>query len=379
MKSLTTLFVLLIISQLSFAQTKQYNPTKDNLDARASFADAKFGLFIHWGVYSLLGDGEWVMHNQNIGIEEYDKLPTFFNPISFNAEQWVKMAKDAGMKYITVTSRHHDGFSMFDSKVSDYNIVNQSPFGKDVIGQLVDACHNNDMKIFLYYSILDWHRDDYFPRGRTGTKIGGRKEGKWENYISFMKSQLTELLTNYGRIDGIWFDGEWDNLDANWHFEEIYSLIHQLQPHCLIGNNHHSAAKDGEDFQMFERNLPGKNKDGLGTDADKVTQILPKEVCETINKSWGFNLQDRSNKTHKELIHYLVSAAGYGANLLLNVGPMPNGKIQPDHIESLGKIGEWLRNNGTTNYSIKLENLINQFISNISEYPELGKKLLLVL
>lgn len=345
------LFLLVIAPKVSISQEK-YEPTKSNLEARQWFEDAKFGLFIHWGVYSVLGDGEWVMQNQNIAIDSYEKLPSFFNPTEYNATEWVKMAKNAGMKYITITSRHHDGFSMFDSKATNYTIVKKTPYQKDVLKALSEACKKEGIKLFFYYSLLDWHNDDYFPRGKTGNGIEGRKDGNWEAYINFMKAQLTELLTNYGEIGGIWFDGDWDKKSADWHYEEIYKLIHDLQPQCLIGNNHHEAIKQGEDFQMFEKDLPGKASQGFASKAEDIGS-LPKEVCETINGSWGFNLSDKKHKSEKELIHYLIKAAGYGSNLLLNVGPMPNGKIQPEHQASLAKIGDWLKINGETIYGTK--------------------------
>ena len=353
----TILFFLLIFSIKSFSQS--YVPSQENIEARRWFSDAKFGLFIHWGVYSILGDGEWVMNNQNISIEEYEKLPSFFNPIDYNPSEWVKMAKDAGMKYITITSRHHDGFSMFDSKITDYDIIDSSPYKRDILKMLAEECKKEGIKLFFYYSLLDWHNDDYFPRGRTGNDIPGRKEGKWEDYISFMKAQLTELLTNYGEIGGIWFDGHWDqkewdgekfgNLKVDWHYEELYSLIHKLQPQALIGNNHHIGVIEGEDFQMFEKDLPGGNTTGWGTPKDAIGN-LPLEVCETINGSWGFNLKDRKHKSDKDLIHYLIKSAGYGSNFLLNVGPMPNGKIQPKHLSSLQRLGDWLDVYGETIY-----------------------------
>lgn len=358
MKRFLSISAFLFLFQPILAQ-ENYIPTKENLEARQWFQDAKFGLFIHWGVYSILGDGEWVMNNQNISIDNYEKLPSFFNPIDYDPEKWVKMAKDAGMKYITITSRHHDGFSMFDSKITDYTIVKKTPYQKDILKPLAAACKKEGIKLFFYYSLLDWHDDNYFPRGRTGTKIPGRSDGNWNDYISFMKAQLTELLTNYGEIAGIWFDGHWDQkewdgksygkLKVDWHYEEIYKLIHDLQPQCLIGNNHHLAPIEGEDFQMFERDLPGQNTTGWGTDASNVGQ-LPKEVCETINGSWGFNLKDNKHKSEKELIQYIIRSAGYGSNLLLNVGPMPNGEIQSEHIKSLKKVGSWMRENGETIY-----------------------------
>ena len=302
------------------------------------------------------------MNNQNISISEYEKLPTFFNPIDYDPVEWVTMVKEAGMKYITITSRHHDGFSMFDTKMSDYNIVQSTPYGKDIIKLLAEECRKQGIKLFFYYSLLDWNRDDYFPRGRTGKGIAERGKGKWESYIKFMKGQIRELLTQYGEIGGIWFDGHWDQKEwdgtkfgdskVDWHYDEIYGMIHELQPQALIGNNHHIGVINGEDFQMFEKDLPGKNTTGYGTPEDQIGS-LPLEVCETINGSWGFNLQDRKHKSNKELIHYLIRAAGYGSNLLLNVGPMPNGKIQSEHKASLKAIGKWLGKNGNTIYETR--------------------------
>lgn len=355
------LLLLFFVSLCSNAQ-QNYSPSIKNIEARKWFEEAKFGLFIHWGVYSILGDGEWVMNNQNISINEYEKLPSFFNPTEFDPEKWVLMAKEAGMKYITITSRHHDGFSMFDSDFSDYNIVDKTPYGKDVLKMLSNSCKKHGIKLFFYYSQLDWYRDDYFPRGRTGNGIEGRKEGDWDDYITFMKAQLTELLTNYGEIGGIWFDGQWDQhewdgkrfgkINADFKLDEVYELIHKLQPQALIGSNHHLSPNPGEDFQMFEKDLPGKGTKDFATSSDDIGN-LPLEVCETINGSWGFNLKDRQHKSEKQLVQYLIKAAGYGSNLLLNVGPMPNGKIQEEHIKSLKKIGKWVKKNGHTIYKTK--------------------------
>ena len=354
------LFSIILIGPYSKAQ--KYVPSSENLESREWFQNARFGLFVHWGVYSILGDGEWVMNNQNISISEYEKLPTFFNPIDYDPVEWVSMVKEAGMKYITITSRHHDGFSMFDTKMSDYNIVQSTPYGKDIIKLLAEECRKQGIKLFFYYSLLDWNRDDYFPRGRTGKGIAGRGKGKWESYIMFMKGQIRELLTQYGEIGGIWFDGHWDQKEwdgtkfgdskVDWHYDDLYGMIHELQPQALIGNNHHIGVINGEDFQMFEKDLPGKNTTGFGTPEDQIGS-LPLEVCETINGSWGFNLQDRKHKSDKELIHYLIRAAGYGSNLLLNVGPMPNGKIQSEHKASLKAIGKWLAKNGNTIYETR--------------------------
>jgi alpha-L-fucosidase len=354
-KVILLVFLTIIFTKNLFSQLN-YKPTPENIKNREWFQDAKYGLFIHWGVYSILGDGEWVMRHQNIPAPTYTVLPSFFYPYAFNAKEWVAMAKAAGMKYITITTRHHDGFSMFDSKHSDYNIVKATPYGKDIIKMLADECHKEGIKLFFYYSHLDWYQPDYYPRGKTGFNEGcndwsKRTEGKWENYLTFMNNQLTELLTNYGEISGIWFDGWWDKPEADWKLDEQYSLIHSLQPACLIGNNHHKAIKPGEDFQMFEKDLPGQNTTGFS--ADSEIGHLPLETCETMNKSWGYNLSDKKFKTSKDLIHYLVKAAGHNSNFLLNVGPMPNGKIQPEFTDTLLKIGKWMDVYGETIYGTR--------------------------
>jgi len=261
----------------------------------------------------------------------------------------VKMAKDAGMKYITITSKHHDGFAMWDSKISDYNIVKKTPYGKDVLKMLAEECQKQGLKLFFYHSQLDWHHPDYFPRGNTGAGYTGRKEeGDWNTYLDYMDTQLTELLTGYGPIAGIWFDGMWDKPKTDWRLKQTYDLIHRLQPAALVGSNHHLAPFEGEDFQMFEKDLPGHNTTGFS--GDQKIGSLPMETCETINHSWGFNLQDKSHKSLTDLVRYLVKAAGYGANFLLNVGPMPDGRIQPEHTELLRQMGDWLKVNGETIY-----------------------------
>ncbi len=352
MKKQSTLIVLMLLSTCILAQERKYTPTPENMKNREWFQDAKFGLFIHWGVYSVLGDGEWVMNNQQIPIKTYEKIPAFFNPTQFNPAEWVQMVKDAGMQYITITSKHHDGFAMYDSKVSDYNIVKRTPYGKDVLKMLADECRKQGIKLFFYHSQLDWHHPDYFPRGNTGGSYTGREaKGDMNKYLDYMDAQLTELLTNYGEVAGIWFDGMWDKKDAEWRLEKTYSLIHKLQPATLVGSNHHVTPYEGEDFQMFEKDLPGHNTTGFAPE-QKIGD-LPKETCETINNSWGFNLRDDRNKSRKDLIQYLVKAAGYGANFLLNVGPMPNGKIQQEHVDLLKQMGEWTRQYGETIYGTR--------------------------
>ena len=328
-----------------------YQPAPENLAARQWFQDAKFGLFVHWGVYSVLADGEWVMNQRKIPAKDYEKLPAYFNPVAFDPAEWVGMVKAAGMKYITITSKHHDGFAMFDSKVTDWDIVDRTPYRKDVLKMLADECHRQGIKLFFYHSQLDWHHPDYYPRGRTGRDAGRPESGDFNRYIDFMNAQLTELLTNYGDIAGVWFDGWWDRPDANWRLGETYSLIHRLRPAALIGANHHKRPFPGEDFQMFEKDLPGHNTAGFSGEAEIGN--LPLEYCDTISGAWGFNINDRSYKDTKTLVHMLARAAGYNSNLLLNVGPMPDGRIQPEFVERLREVGEWLRVHGESVYGTR--------------------------
>ncbi len=327
-----------------------YEPTPENLEARTWFQDAKFGLFVHWGIYSVLGSAEWVMEVRRIPASDYEKLPDQFNPIRFDAAEWVSLVKAAGMKYITITAKHHDGFAMFDSRVSDWDIVDRTPYGDDVLEQLAEECRRQGIKLFFYYSQLDWHHPDYFPRGRTGQGAGRPEEGDWYRYLDYMDEQLRELLTGYGEIGGIWFDGMWDRPEADWRLERTYSLIHEFQPQTLIGSNHHETPHPGEDFQMFEKDLPGRNTAGFNT---AEVSRLPLETAETMNRSWGFNITDRGYKSTRDLVRYLVRAAGSNANFLLNVGPMPNGEIQPEFVTRLKEVGTWLERYGESIYGTR--------------------------
>ncbi len=328
-----------------------YVTSQSNLDARKWFQDAKFGMFIHWGVYSVLADGEWVEQLRPISKHDYEKLPAFFNPQKFDAAAVVSLAKAAGMKYITVTTKHHDGFAMWDTKQNDWSIVKRTPYGKDVIKQLADECHKQGLKIFFYYSQLDWHSDDYYPRGTTGNSTGRPDSGDWNAYLEYMNAQLRELLTNYGEVGGIWFDGMWDKPNANWELFTTYQLIHQLQPAALIGSNHHHKPYAGEDFQMFERDIPG-GKNAEWNNAETISQ-LPLETCDTMNGAWGFNVTDDKYKSVPELVRYLVKAAGNNANLLLNIGPMPNGEVQPEFVSRLHEVGDWTSKYGESIYGTR--------------------------
>ena len=341
---------VLVIVLTTRAATAQETVTPERAAAREWYRAAKFGMFVHWGVYSQLGQGEWVMENRGIPVDTYEWLASEFNPIKFDAHAWVSLAKAAGVRYITITSRHHDGFSMFATKATRYNIVDWTPFARDPMRALADECRQAGIKLFFYYSQLDWHNPDYWPRGRTGHSTGRPESGDWNRYLDFMDQQLTELLTNYGAIGGIWFDGMWDKPDADWRLDRTYALIHRLQPAALIVPNHHNAPKPGEDVQTFEQDLPGANTAGFNT---REIGSLPLETSLTMNQSWGFNITDRRFKSTRELIGYLVRAAGNDANLLLNIGPRPDGTIQPEAVERLRAIGDWLRVYGSSVYGTR--------------------------
>lgn len=335
------------------ARAQNYTPTEENLKSRQEFRDARFGIFLHWGLYAMLATGEWTMTNNNLNYKEYAKLAGGFYPSKFNAAEWVAAIKASGAKYICFTSRHHEGFSMFDTKYSDYNIVDATPFKRDILKELADECHKQGIRLHLYYSHLDWYREDY-PWGRTGRGTGRPdSKGNWPTYYQFMNNQLTELLTNYGPIGAIWFDGWWDqdqNPDFDWQLPGQYELIHKLQPACLVGNNHHQVPFEGEDIQIFERDLPGENKAGLsGQDISN----LPLETCETMNGMWGYKITDQNYKSTKTLIHYLVKAAGKDANLLMNIGPQPDGCLPQVAVERLKEMGEWMQTYGETIYGTR--------------------------
>lgn len=349
MKGLLVVFMLLM-ANYSFAD----EPTDDIRKAQQEFQDNKFGIFLHWGIYSMLGDGEWVMNNKHLNYEEYTHLAQGFYPSRFNADAWVKAFKDAGARYITITSRHHDGFSMFKTDASDYNIVDDTPFHRDILKEIADACHKYGLKLHIYYSHLDWHRTDY-PLGRTGRKLGRpTNEQDYSHYLPFMKQQLTELLTNYGPLGAIWFDGWWDHdsdtIPFDWHLKEQYDLIHQLQPSCLVANNHHQKPFEGEDIQIFEQDLPGENSYGL---SGQQIGRLPLETCLTMNQSWGYDISDKKYKSSDEIIHYLVKAAGKNANLLLNIGPRPDGELPAEALERLKAIGTFMQTYGKTIYGTR--------------------------
>jgi alpha-L-fucosidase len=318
-----------------------------------NFQDIRYGMFIHWGLYSLIGRGEWVMHQEKIPVPEYEKLAAQFNPVKFNADEWVSTAADAGMKYIVITSRHHDGFSMYDSHLTDYKITN-TPFKRDPLKELADAvARRRDIKLGFYSSLLDWHHPGYRFRKETGKT--------WGDYIEFLHGQVRELCTNYGEIMSIWFDGDWPRSDVagdnaylkpggEFEYEKLYNMIHTLQPNAVVHNNRHTEPLPGENIQGFEVDLPGQNSAGFNE-----TKIygLPIEVCMVLNDSWGFNSGDHNHKTTRRIINLLVRSASFGGNFLLNVGPTAEGTILPVHVKRLAAAGGWLAVNGESVYGTR--------------------------
>ncbi|MBR5853395.1 MAG: alpha-L-fucosidase [Alistipes sp.] len=344
---------LLSVLLLGSATAQNYQPTEENLRSRKEFSEDRFGIFIHWGIYSMYAQGEWYLQNaQGINRDEYAKAADAFYPHRFDAKEWVSAIKASGAKYICFTTRHHDSFSMWDTAESDFNIVDATPFKRDVLKELADECQKQGIALHLYYSHADWSRDDY-PRGRTGWGVAGRNSEliSWDNYYNFMNRQITELLTNYGPIRAIWFDGWWDHEEDatpfDWQLDEQYAMVHQLQPSCLVANNHHVTPFEGEDIQIFERDLPGENSHGL---SGQEISRLPLETCQTMNGMWGYKVVDQNYKSAKTLVRYLVSTAAKGANLLLNVGPQPNGVLPEVAVERMKAMGEWMSANGESVY-----------------------------
>lgn len=303
--------------------------------AREMFRKMRFGMFIHWGVYSLLERGEWVMYHEKIPVQEYEKLMQRFNPVHYNPREWVTLAKRAGMRYITITTKHHDGFCMYDSDLTDYKITN-TPDKRDVIGELVRECRRQRIATLFYYSPLDWHHPAY--------------NTDWEAYTRYWHGQVLELVRKYKPM-GIWLDGCWhkpDNLDATWRLSELYHEIRRIASGILIGNNHHQQPLPDEDIQTFEQDMPGENTAGFNK-AIPVEGALY-ETCMTINNSWGYNAQDQNHKSPEQLIRLLAECAGRDANFLLNVGPKSDGTIQSEHVERLEAVGRWLQKNGKAIY-----------------------------
>jgi len=325
-------------------------PELDVPEATLQYQQQRFGMSINWGVFSVLADGENIMETRDLTLADYEKLPQFFNPAKFDATKWVSLAKSAGMQYITFTAKGRDGFAMWNSKASDFNIVNRTPFARDVTKDLVDACHRLHLSIFLEYSPRDLHHTWLIdPSRQTAPDMTATKTTAT---LEFTKRQLSELFHEFGRIDGILLNGWWDTAEAGRDLPDIYSHIRDRQSNALIGNIARTTSTGAiENFQTYTGFVPSELY--LATSTTLAYSKMPLEIHDTINRSSAYNLADNQYKTPRELVHALVRAAGVDANFVLEIGPMPNGEIQPEFFERLQKVGMWMAKNSESIYSTR--------------------------
>ncbi|MCX6243510.1 MAG: alpha-L-fucosidase [Bacteroidetes bacterium] len=346
---LITLFSTTVLSQ---------NSTSASGDRMQWWREARFGMFIHWGLYAVpagewngkTGYGEWIRNSAEIPIDVYDHFREKFNPVKFDADDWVRMARDAGMKYIVITSKHHDGFCMFGTDQTDFNIIN-TPFHHDPMKDLAAACRKYGLKFCFYYSIMDWHHPDYLPR-RSWEKFRPVTGAEFRKYVFYMKAELKELLTNYGDIGVLWFDGEWENTWNEKFGKEIYSYCRSLQPNIIINNRVGAGRMDmegltkegafGGDFGTPEQQIPATGLTGVDW-----------ETCMTMNDHWGYNKNDKNFKSANEMVRMLADIASKGGNYLLNVGPTSEGVFPDESIERLNTIGGWMKVNGESVWGTK--------------------------
>jgi alpha-L-fucosidase len=322
------------------------HPAAENADRLAWFNDARFGMFIHWGLYSVpAGEwegkqnyAEWIQLQAKIPNARYEKFAAEFNPVKFDAKEWVRVAKDAGMKYLVITAKHHDGFCMYDTKLTDYNIVKATPFKRDPMKELGAACHEAGLTFCFYYSVPDWHHPQFPARfSQRGFHGDPNPDADLEQYAAYLKGQVRELLSGYGPIGILWFDGggsfkqEGESGRAGLlHAQEVIDLIHELQPRCLVNNRLGLPA----DYGTPEQKIPG------------ASQTNSFEVCMTLNRHWGYNRHDNDWKSSRQIIQNLVDIASKGGNYLLNVGPTSEGLMPAPTVERLKEVGQWMKANG---------------------------------
>lgn len=340
MKNTISLFLAILFVTTASAQVPE---TPDQRAKRMSWwKEAKFGLFIHWGIYSVAAGeyngqknyGEWLMNEARIPVSEYEKFAPQFNPVQFDADEWVRLARNAGMKYIVITSKHHDGFSMFNSAVSDYDITDRTPFQRDPMAELASACRKYGMKLCFYHSIMDWHH----PKAN--------KEGWAEYRDKYMYPQLKELLTRYGDIGVLWFDGEWIDEWTEEQGKELYRYVRSIQPDLIV-NNRVGKGRNG----MQGMNTSDDAAGDFGTPEQEILgekSDLDWESCMTMNNHWGYNKHDRNFKSADELIWNIADITAKGGNFLLNIGPTAQGTFPPECIQRLETIGQWMTVNGAS-------------------------------
>ena len=344
MKNITT-FVLIFLNFICYAQPAE-SPSEKN-QRLTWWKEAKFGLFIHWGLYAVAageykgqqGYGEWLMYEANIQKAEYEQFAPQFNPSQFDAEGWVRMAKNAGMKYIVITSKHHDGFCLFDSKVSDYDIIDRTPFKRDPLRELGDACRKYGLKLCFYHSIMDWHH----PHENKADFARYREE--------YLLPQLRELLTNYGDIGVLWFDGEWIEEWTEEQGQALYRYVRTLQPGIIV-NNRVGKGRNGMQGMNNSETAAGD----FGTPEQEILgekNTLDWESCMTMNDHWGYNKNDKNFKSAEDLIWNLADITAKGGNYLLNVGPTAEGLFPSECVERLQAIGEWMAVNQAAIYATK--------------------------
>lgn len=335
------------------------NESREDFDERMEWwRDAKFGMFIHWGPYAIPageyqgkvveGVSEWIMDSAPIPVEEYEKYAAQFNPTQFDADKWVEVAKNAGMKYIVLTSKHHDGFALWDSEVSTYDVMDFAPIQRDLIAELKAACEKHDVKLCFYHSIMDWHHPDaqapHYPDYNTDQKENPNFQQYVDNYLF---PQVTELVEKYDPYV-MWFDGEWIPEWTHEDGERMYTHLRKLNPDLII-NNRVDKGRQG---------MQGMNKGqeflgDFGTPEQEIlegTSELDWEACMTMNDSWGYKKSDENWKSKEVLIHNLIDIAAKGGNYLLNVGPTPEGTLPAPSVERLIAMGDWLDINGEAIY-----------------------------
>lgn len=319
------------------------------------FLEARFGMFIHWGIYAIPARGEWVKQQESLTDEAYQPYFETFDPVHYDPRVWARAAKQAGMKYAVMTTKHHDGFCLFDSQYTDYKATN-TPARRDLIREYVEAFRAEGLKVGFYYSLLDWHHPDYPIAGDRIHPLRNHPDykdrvGNLPRYVEYMHNQVRELLTGYGRIDIMWFDFSYDNMTGEaWKATELVQMVRALQPGIIIDNRLGGNIKAREpeiyagDFASPEQIIP---PEGVVNEAGEP---IPWEACITLNNNWGYAAWDKNWKSPKTVVRALVECVSKGGNLLLNVGPTAKGEIPPECLHILAQVGEWMHKNGASIY-----------------------------